>query len=67
MTLLNEAGWDRGVRIVVGALLLYLGWGGVVSGGFGEFLKWFGFLPVITGIIGWCPAYTVCGIRTKKQ
>jgi len=35
MGFVNEAGWDRIVRVVLGIVLLYLGWGGVVAGGLG--------------------------------
>jgi hypothetical protein len=62
----NEAVWDRAVRVVVGLLLLYLGWGGVVVGALGTAFKWLGFLPLLTGIIGYCPAYTLLGMKTKK-
>jgi hypothetical protein len=64
---LNEAVWDRVLRFVVGALLLYLGWSGQVAGGLGTFLKWFGFLPLLTGLVGYCPAYTIFKVRTKKS
>ncbi|HXJ32186.1 MAG TPA: DUF2892 domain-containing protein [Gemmatimonadales bacterium] len=29
---MNEAGWDRALRIVVGVVLLYLGWAGIIGG-----------------------------------
>ena len=66
MAFVNEAGWERGLRIVVGAVLLYLGWTGVVAGTLGVVLKWLGFVPLLTGLIGWCPAYTLFGVRTNK-
>jgi len=62
----NEAVWDRAIRVVAGLLLLYLGWGGVVAGTLGTVFKWLGFLPLLTGSIGYCPAYTLLGCRTKK-
>lgn len=62
----NEAGWDRVVRVLAGLGMLYLGWAGVVGGGGGTILKWFGFLPLLTGIVGFCPAYPLLGFRTKK-
>jgi hypothetical protein len=62
----NEATWDRAIRVVAGLLLLYLGWGGVVAGTLGTVLKWVGFLPLLTGTIGYCPAYPLLGIATKK-
>ena len=39
MALMNEGGVDRGIRIVLGIVLLYLGWGGVVTGGVGLVLR----------------------------
>jgi hypothetical protein len=66
MAFVNLAGWDRGLRFLVAAILLYLGWGGVVTGGLGTFLKFFGFVPILIGLIGWCPAYWPFGFSTKK-
>jgi hypothetical protein len=65
MKYINEAGWDRIVRIVVGLVLIYLGWAGVVSGGLGTALMVVGFIPLLTGLIGWCPMYALLKIRTK--
>jgi Inner membrane protein YgaP-like, transmembrane domain len=62
----NEASWDRFVRVVLGIVLLYLGWAGVVSGGWGTFLKVIGFLPLLTGLIGSCPIYALLKLRTNK-
>ena len=62
----NEATWDRAIRVVAGLVLLYLGWGGVVAGTLGVVFKWLGFLPLLTGIVGYCPAYPLLGCRTKK-
>lgn len=60
----NEAAWDRGVRVLLGVVLLGLGWSGTVVGAMGVFLKVFGILPLVTGLAGWCPLYTALGIRT---
>lgn len=62
----NEASWDRILRVVVGLAILYLGWSGLVAGGAGTFLKFFGFVPLLTGIVGYCPAYSLLGFRTRK-
>ncbi len=62
---LNEANWDRIGRVVIGVLLLYLGWAGVVPGGWGVFLKVFGFLPLLTGLVGFCPLYALLKFSTK--
>lgn len=57
---------DRIVRIGVGAALI-----GVALGLFGPAYQtawgWIGLLPLLTGIAGWCPAYTVCGIETRRS
>jgi hypothetical protein len=66
MSFINEAGWDRIVRVILGIVLLYLGWAGVVSGGWGVFLKVIGFVPLLTGLIGWCPLYSLLKFRTNK-
>ena len=57
MRFTNEAGWDRIARMILGAVVLYLGWSGTVEGGLGDFLKVFGFVPLLTGAVGWCPIY----------
>ena len=64
MGLINEASWDRIARVVVGATLLTLGLG-VVDGGLGVFLAVFAFVPLLTGLVGWCPLYTLLRIRTN--
>ena len=64
--LVNEASWDRVIRVLLGVVILYLGWGGVVSGGWGTFFKIFGFLPLLTGLVGVCPAYMPFGISTCR-
>lgn len=63
-TFINEASWDRALRIVLGVAMLVLGWFGIVTGGWGLALKILGFLPLITGIVGWCPAYSLFGVST---
>ncbi|MFC1529405.1 DUF2892 domain-containing protein [Gemmatimonadota bacterium] len=66
MKLVNEASWDRAVRVIVGAVILYLGWGGVVGGGLGTFFKFFGFIPLLTGVFGVCLLYMPFKFRTNK-
>ena len=62
---INEAGWDRWVRVVLGIVLLVLGWGGFVTGGLGVFLKIIGFVPLLTGVIGFCPLYRLINFKTN--
>lgn len=63
---LNESGLDRAVRVVLGIVILALGWGGVVTGGWGVFFKVIGFLPLLTGLVGFCPAYALFRFSTRK-
>lgn len=60
----NEAAWDRTLRIVVGLVLLYLGWAGVVGGTLGVVFRFLGVLPLVTGVVGFCPAYALFGVST---
>jgi len=50
---------DKAVRIGAGALLIGLAAAGVV-GAWG----WLGVVPLVTGLIGSCPAYSIAGINT---
>jgi len=66
MKYINEAGWDRIGRVGLGILLLALGWGEIVAGGLGTFLKFFAFVPLVTGLVGWCPIYGLFGFSTRQ-
>jgi Inner membrane protein YgaP-like, transmembrane domain len=65
-TFLNEAAWDRGVRILLGVVLLYVGWSGGVAGAWGYVFRYLGFVPLLTGLVGWCPLYRALGISTCR-
>ena len=67
MKYMNEAGWDRIARIALGVVLLALGWSGAVGGGLGTFLKIIGFVPLATGLMGWCPLYAIFRFRTNAD
>lgn len=58
----NEAGWDRGLRVLGGALLLFLAWGatGTLQIVYGAI----GVLLLVTGAVGVCPAYYLVGLNT---
>ncbi len=62
---LNEANWDRIVRVVLGVVLLYLGFGGVVTGVLGVIFDVLGVLALVTGLVGFCPAYWLLKFSTK--
>ncbi len=55
----NEGHIDRTLRIVAGLILVAL----TLTGTIGVW-GWIGVVPIITGAIGWCPAYTLLGISS---
>ena len=55
----NEGTLDRGLRVAAGLLLIVLALTGIFSP-----WGWIGLVPLATGLIGWCPLYTVLGINT---
>lgn len=57
----NVGGIDRALRIIVGVALLSL-----VFIGPQTVWGWIGVVPLLTGIFGFCPAYTLLGIKTCK-
>lgn len=63
---INESTTDRIIRIILGAVLLILGWTGMVTGTLGAIFKWLGFIPLLTGLIGFCPLYAIFKMGTKK-
>lgn len=55
----NVGGIDRILRIVVGIVLIALAATGVVG-----IWGWIGVVPLLTGLIRWCPAYPLLGINS---
>ena len=54
----NVGGADKILRIVAGiALLAWAVFGGPVW-------AWIGIVLLATGLLGWCPAYTMLGMNT---
>ena len=60
----NEGNLDRGLRIALGLVLMVLGFGGVVGGGLGLAIGVIGLIPLTTGLVGWCPLYSILGVDT---
>lgn len=55
----NVGGADKIIRIVAGAALIGLTLAGVIG-----VWGWIGVVPLATGLMGWCPAYSLLGIKT---
>ena len=56
----NEGTLDRTVRVILGLVLIGVGysmnsWWGAV-----------GLIPLVTGLVGWCPLYAIAGFSTCK-
>jgi hypothetical protein len=52
---------DRALRIIVGIALIALAATGTIG-----LWGYIGVVPVTTALLGWCPAYTLLGIKTCK-
>ncbi|HEY66315.1 MAG TPA: DUF2892 domain-containing protein [Caldilineae bacterium] len=63
----NESSWDRIIRIVLGLILLYVGFGPPLSGALGIIVGIIGIILVVTGAIGWCPLYQLLNFKTKQE
>lgn len=63
--MVNEAGWERVARVALGIVLLVVGFA-VLEGTAGTVVGVVGFVPLLTGLSGWCPLYSLFGFRTNK-
>lgn len=52
---------DRSLRIAAGLALIALAATGTVG-----LWGWIGVVPLGTGLLAWCPVYTLLGIKTCK-
>jgi O-antigen ligase len=58
----NIGNIERIVRIVGGLVLIALTATGTVG-----VWGWLGLVPLATGLVGWCPPYSLLGINTCKN
>lgn len=56
---MNVGGFDRIARIVVGILLIVLTLADVIA-----WWGWIGVVPLVTGLMKFCPLYRILGINT---
>ena len=57
----NVGSTDRIIRFVLGAVIIVVGF---------YFKSWWGLVgvvPIITGLLNYCPAYNLIGVSTKKK
>ena len=56
---------DRIARIAVGIALIAFALGYIAPGSGWNWVGWIGVLPILTALIGNCPAYSVFGLSTR--
>ena len=63
MFCINVGKFERIGRVVLGLLIFYIG---VLHPMEAKLWGFIGLVPVITGILGWCPLYLPLKINTNK-
>jgi hypothetical protein len=58
----NEGTIDRALRVIVGLVLISM-----VFTGLNTVWGWVGLVPLITGLVGSCPVYSILGLNTLKK
>jgi len=58
----NEGGIDRVIRIILGLVVLSLAFVGPKTA-----WGYIGIIPLFTGLVGWCPLYSVIGLNTGAR
>ena len=61
----NESPIDRVIRVILGAVLLYLAFG-VFGGVLTVIFAILGAIFVLTGVVGFCPLYALLHLNTNK-
>jgi hypothetical protein len=57
----NEGTFDRAARIILGIVLIVMALRGMYTP-----WTWIGVVPLLTGLVGMCPLYSIIGINTCK-
>jgi hypothetical protein len=65
VTFVNEGLWDRLIRLFIGLVLGYAAWMAWPGTAAMVYLA-IGTIAFVTGIVGWCPAYALFHLSTKK-
>lgn len=63
----NLSPLDRTIRLLVGLLMLWAGWSGLVANQVWQIaLQVFAWVPLLTALLGWCPLYAMLGLSTRR-
>lgn len=57
----NEGTLDRTLRVILGLVLIALAFVGPQTP-----WGWVGLVPLLTGLVGMCPLYSILGINTCR-
>lgn len=60
----NVGSLDKAVRLVLAVALFSLFF---ILPGDGKWFGLIGLVPLLTGLINWCPLYTLFGVNTCKR
>ncbi len=63
----NVGQTDRIIRGVLGIILLYLRFAGILTGTMGIIALVVGIIAIATAFLNFCPAYNLFKINTKKS
>lgn len=55
----NSGTFDRVARVVIGLILIGLAATGTIG-----MWGWIGLLPLLTGVVGFCPGYAMFGLNS---
>jgi len=62
----NEGTTDRIIRLILGVVLIIIGWPVLGNNTLGIIFDIVGVILLVTGIVGFCGIYKVLGISTIK-
>jgi hypothetical protein len=57
----NIGSTDRALRVIIGIVLIAL----AATGNIGLW-GYIGVIPLVTALLGWCPAYSLFGVKTCR-
>ena len=63
----NMGSLDRILRLIIAAVFAWLYFGGIITGTWGIVLVVLGAVFVLTSFIGFCPLYTIVGLKTNAK
>ena len=63
----NQTNLERIIRVVVGVALALFFFTGTIAGGWGVAALVVGAVLLLTGGVGYCPLYSLVGIKVKND